>query len=462
MQMEVSRDYDLASRRPRPTSLLSLTRSLAAVTVAASILQIPIAAQAASRTFIRTVPSLTDQTYVTVPATSDRFVDTVGADSEFGNDSSPYGEKFTSVAALLIASKIRHLRDSDVTGTVYDSRMKYLYDHGIKHSIGFQIGEDITAIKSAVTAEVSETEFVEGPNEYDNSGDPNWAHDLRLMQNKIYDTVSSMPIAKNMTIVGPALDEGKNFPLLGNTQSIEDVGALHESSCDYNPETYHSDSVANWFLTGRISTPTKPIWITEAGYTTDMTRPCSVPTSIAAKYDPRLVATYFNDGGPRLYFFQLVNMPTDPIFGGKGLIDQYGHAKAQFTALSSLLNLLSDPGPNFSTEPLGFSLGGDTTGLGHTLLQRRNGTYELLLWLAVPSWNHDTRKAIDVPAQSVTITLQNRAARLPRGGFIQPVTSGSLLYTYNSLWGMHAAPVVFVGGTTTIHVTDSISVLEFK
>jgi len=462
MLMEVRRGNNLVSRRPGPINLSALTRSLAAVTVAASVLQIPSAAQAASRTFVRTVPALTAQTYVTVPATSDRFVDTVGADSEFGNDSSPYGEKFTSVAALLIASKIRHLRDSDVLGSVYDSRMKYLFDHGIKHSIGFQIGEDITAIKSAVTAQVAETEFVEGPNEYDNSGDPHWAANLRLMQNKIWDTVNSMPIAKNLTIVGPALDEGKNFPLLGNTQSIEDVGALHESSCDYNPETYHSDSVANWFLTGRISTPTKPIWVTEGGYTTDLTRPCSIPTSVAAKYDPRLVATYFNDGGPRLYFFQLVNMPTDPVFGGKGLIDQYGHAKAQFTALSTLLNLLSDPGPNFNTQSLGFSLGGNTAGLNHTLLQRRNGTYELLLWLAVPSWNHDTRKAIDVPAQSVTVTLENRTGRLPRESFLQPTTAASLLYTYNTLWGMHAAPVTFVEGTATIHVTDSISVLEFK
>jgi len=388
-------------------------------------------------------------TVTVVPRSADSFVDAVGADSMFSDPTEPYVTKFAAIGPELVASGIRHLRDAG-TGTKYDERMALLFSHGITHSLMAPIGSSASEIRSIVATGLGEADAIEGPNEYDviHASRPDWTGTLKTYQNLLYQTVKADKAAKGINVLGPPLADAAYYSLLGNLDSIEDAGSLHESSCDFNPGTYHSDGVSDWIVAGRVSSPDKPIWITEAGYTSDMTRPCSAPQDVVAKYDTRLIAQFLLDGGSRLYFFQLVDTPADVMFGGKGLIDQYGRPKLQFTAISSLLNLLSDPGPAPPLYKLTYAMNGQTANVETLLLQRRDGSYEMLIWQEVPSWNHNTRVRIAVPPQTVHITFEGT----PRG---------ARLWTYNASETLTAHPLPVIGRTVTIPVTDSISVLHF-
>lgn len=388
-------------------------------------------------------------TVTVVPRSADSFVDAVGADSMFSNPSEPYVTKFAAIGPELVASRIRHLRDAG-TGTKYDERMALLFSHGITHSLMAPIGSSASAIRSIVVTGKGETDAIEGPNEYDidHASLPGWIDTLKNYQNLLYKTVKADPAARGINVLGPPLADAAYYSKLGNIDTIEDAGSLHESSCDYNPGTYHSDGVSDWIAAGRVSSPQRPIWITEAGYTSDLTRPCSAPQDVVAKYDTRLIAQYLLDGGGRLYFFQLVDTPADVMFGGKGLIDQYGRPKLQFTAISSLLNLLADPGAPTPLYRLTYAMNGQTTNVETMLLQRRDGSYQMLIWQEVPSWNHDTRVRIAVPTQTVHITFEG-------------TPHFAHLWTYNAAETLTGHTLPITGRTVTVPVTDSISVLHF-
>jgi hypothetical protein len=403
-----------------------------------------------AKTFKRVSPiARTAIATTVVPTSADSFVDAVGTDSMFSDPTEPYVTQWSRVGPELVSSGIRHLRDAG-SGTNYDSRMAYLFSNGITHSLFAPIGSSASAIRSIVAAGNGEVDAIEGPNEYDvaHSTQTNWTGTLKSYQSLLYKTVKNDPLATGISVLGPPLANANYYSLLGDMDPMEDAGSLHESSCDYNPGTYHSDGVSDWITAGRVSTPTKPLWTTEAGYTADLTRPCSVPQDVAAKYDTRLIAQYLLDGGGRLYFFQLVDTPADVMFGGKGLIDQYGNPKLQFTAIASLLNLLSDRGAAPTIAPLTYTLSGQTTGVETMLLQRRDGSYDMLIWQEVPSWNHDTRVRIAVPAETVSLTF----AGTPRFAH---------LWTYNAAEQLTAQKIPITGPTVTFPVTDSISVLHF-
>lgn len=59
--------------------------------------------------------------------------------------------------------------------------------------------------------------------------------------------------------------------------------------------------------------------------------------------------------------------------------------KPAYTALRNTIALLEDPGPTFEPGSLDYALIGDTTNVHRTLLQKRDGTFYLVLWQEVAS-----------------------------------------------------------------------------
>jgi hypothetical protein len=408
---------------------------------------------------------------------SDAFVDSIGADSHFSYENTPYATKFDVIAPQLVASGIRHLRDAD-RGTVYAGRMNYLFAHGVKHSIGYNVGDTSASIISTFQTWIKQADFIEPANEWDatSSKNPGWAAQLRALQRLIYSVVRAQPAGKTIPILGPSIANGSLYAAVGDLDSYATAGNLHNATCDYNPGVDNFSGIADQLASASVVTPGKPIWTTETGYNNNMVRPCSLPNDVIAKYDPRTVAERWNAGIPHTYFYQLVDMPVDPIFGGMGLMDAMGRPKPQFTALKSLISLLADPGPAFKPTPLSYIATGETDNIDHTLLQRRDGTYELLFWLEVPSWDHNRRFEYSVPQQTVTVTLPFQL-------------SATRLFTYDrATWGMSEHVFSFcapgmrcarnggplstalgaatfsasVGSSITLSATDTISVLLFK
>ena len=397
------------------------------------------------------VPVATADPSLRAVAQSDAFVDAVGVDTHFNYTNSPYVSEWPALSEALVRSGIRHIRDGGKPEPQYLARLAYLGQHGIKHGVGASIRADAAEIDAHISAYAPYVDYVEGPNEYDSQRnvDPDWAGRVAAFQKLLYETVRANPANAGIKVIGPPLERTELYSDLGVLDQYEDAGNLHTGTCDLNPGT--SDprrKIAYTHTMLRTSTVSKPIWTTEVGFGDDLTRGCAVADDTIAKYIPRTLAEKWNAGEDRIYFYQYATMPTDKVFGSTGLMRADGSPKPQFTALVSLVHLLADPGAPFVPKPLDVALGGNTNDVHSTLLQRRNGSYELLLWLEVRSWDSARHEAIAVPPQSVTVSLPARIA-------------SANVYTYTPQWTLAATPVGVRGGTVRLEVRDSISVLTF-
>ena len=130
---------------------------------------------------------------------------------------------------------------------------------------------------------------------------------------------------------------------------------------------------------------------TECGYNTYLPEGRGLPEGIQAKYLPRTFAEFFRRGIYRSFRYELVDQGT----GGNaeqlfGMLRNDLSRKPAFNAVRDLIGLLADPGPTFATTDLDYTLEGDTKDVRQVLLQKRDGSYYLMLWLEVEGYNGDT------------------------------------------------------------------------
>lgn len=398
-------------------------------------------------------PAPSGPTVSELPSQADAFVNSVGVDSHFVYSNLAYTTHYPAVSQLLIDSGIKHLRDSGPTyNQTYLNEMAMFGAHGIHHSLGMPINSTPAQVTTALNVfGPSNIDFVEPQNEYDTyaKSDPNWISHLIAEQKMIWSTVRANPAFANVTVLGPALAHNPYYADLGSLDAYEDAGNLHAGFCNYNPGT-NNGTVNLTRVTSQIrqSTPSKPIWTTETGYD-DNTQVCDAPDATTAAYDPRLIAERWNAGEPRTYFFQFVDTAYGP-FGPMGLVKADGTPKPQYTALKSMLGVLSDPGSPFTPTTLNYAVTGQTQNIHHTLLQKRDGTYVLLLWVEKPclvSIYNPT--PVSVPAQQLSLYV--------------PGMTAATQYTYDtSSWTLQPSTPPVNAGTANLTLTDSISFVEFK
>jgi hypothetical protein len=124
---------------------------------------------------------------------------------------------------------------------------------------------------------------------------------------------------------------------------------------------------------------------------------------------PRLLFVYFNRGMTKAYKYELLDLKPDPRFTDMerhfGLVRTNGAPKPSFLALKNLLHLLADPGPAAPSSSLAFQLSGATNNVHHTLLKKRDGTFWLALFQEAASYDAKTRRDLEVPPATVTLTL---------------------------------------------------------
>jgi hypothetical protein len=256
----------------------------------------------------------------------------------------------------------------------------------------------------------SALEAVEGPNENDLTGDPNWASVDVATQQYLYPAVKSAAAA--ITVYGPAVTTSGAYGALGDLTNAEDDGNMHDYFAGRNPGNAGWGSSDQFGTYGSLAwnpavaqqaSRSKPIVATETGYsdTTGVTN--YVPPATMGRYEMRTLLEHWMAGVKRTYLYELVNMTNDA-YVGYGLTDPNGNPKPAYTAIQHLLAHLSDPGSSFTTTPLSYGVGAPA-GVQHVLLQKRNGTYELLLWVEASEWNPVTSSANAVGPQPVTLTF---------------------------------------------------------
>jgi hypothetical protein len=358
-----------------------------------------------------------------VPASADQFVDSAGINVHLGYTDTLYYTKFPVIQSSLSLLHLRHVRDDEPVAAApgFYTHHSALLAQGVHGEFATQITEQPTDISSYPTLFTSGYfEAFEPPNECDvnsNCGSP-WAANLVAFLPELQQNAGSYPV------YGPAFGTPSGAPAAGNVSGYTSYGNMHDYKGGWNPGFAGS---WGWGYTNYLSTalsiqlaaitnPQQPYLTTETGYTNAVAEqdpqlgyPIGVDLPVdanaiteadSATYMPRLLLMGWLNGVKRTYLYELLSSPGQDY----GLLRGDGSQKPAFGAVSHLLTLLSDPGPAFTLKPLTYTLtGGDNT-TQHLLLQKRNGSYYLVLWLESSVYNKFYNQETPVTPQQVTVS----------------------------------------------------------
>ena len=115
------------------------------------------------------------------------------------------------------------------------------------------------------------------------------------------------------------------------------------------------------------------------------------------------------NGIQRTYVYELLDVGDKQKFGDAtyGLLRADFTPKPAYTAVRSVMQLLADPGPAFAAGNLDFSLSGDLKDVDHLLLEKRNGTFFLAIWIEELGWDVDRRTATPVAGRQIVVRTRD-------------------------------------------------------
>jgi hypothetical protein len=347
---------------------------------------------------------------------ADSFVDGVGVNVHLHYTDTSY-VNFDLVEKALKDLGVRHIRDklTHTSWSPYYDRLNALGRAGIKAVLITSPEQSDAVLIGYPGRVVNGFEAYEGPNEYDQSKDPNWASTLTAFVARLCRTVRSNPATSHFPILGPSLTYPSSFAMLSGTAPCFDYANLHNYFGGRNPGTHGWDSNGHgsyaWHLDLANRTwPGRTVISTETGYFNDPAKADSVPENVAGTYMPRLLFEQWIHGITRTYLYELVDIgPVSQFIDATyGLLHSDFSPKPGYNAVKNVLRLLSDPGPAFHTGNLDFELAGDLTDVHHLLLQKRNGTFYLAIWIEESSYNVLTKVATPVPERNITLITRGR------------------------------------------------------
>ena len=226
----------------------------------------------------------------------------------------------------------------------------------------------------------SAAELIEGLNERDLSNDSNWVADLQANQQGLAQQYTSIPH------VSPALTSEAAYTAVGSLANFVSFGNAHVYFAGRNPGTSGWGASDQFGTYGSLSwnlgmsaqvSGSHPMLVTESGYS-DQSDQYALPAVTKARYMTRLLLDNWNGGAARTYIYELID-ESGPPFSHYGITDASGNPKSAYTAVANLLGHLNDPGGTFSPAALSYNFIASTS-VAHTLLEKRNGTYELVFW----------------------------------------------------------------------------------
>jgi hypothetical protein len=384
-----------------------------------------------------TVSMLTEQ-----PWFADSFVNSIGVNTHFSYG--PYNSQFPAVQNALVALGVLHIRDGLQFFNPFFDHLAALGKAGIHADIitGLNIPmADIAPFAAHIPGVV---ESFEGPNEPNDAA--NWVTNVRSYQHALYQTVKSTPAIAADAVLGPALAwRVSDWALLGNISSDLDYGNIHDYFGGTNPGG--GDITWNTYF-ARAASGTKRIISTETGYCTSW-GVGAVTDAVMEKYVPRMFFEQYLTGIPRTLEYELIDEDsgTYAIWNNCGLLHTDLTPKPAYFALKSVIATLADPGPWFARVPLSYSISDTSKDVHHALIQKRDGSYYLAIWLEDSGFNVPGRYATPITSRSITVTFANlpSTARYIRIGANGAAYTGDLTQHGNAI---------------SVMVADSIGILR--
>ena len=375
------------------------------------------------------------------------FIDSIGVNTHLRYYDTPYGN-FSLIDQSLLALGIHHIRDGGSDPT-WIQAINTLASQGIRSDIvidptigigpnasygiappGYTITQLLQQLPSAVEAVEILNEFdLNYLNGYSYNGqrvtDLNWVSYLRSFTQDTYSAIASNPATSNIAIIGPSFVYPNSSAAVGNLSQWVTYGNLHPYN---NPNQPEGSNLRRDIANRSQPFGSRSLIATEEGYPTGGAN--AVSTAVQAKYISRMFLENFDEGITRTYAYELIDEKANSANSEDhfGLLNADGSPKPAFTALQNLIRVLNDASStaaSFTPGTLTYSLSGNTQNVEHTLLQKSNGDFELVLWLGVPSTDQTVTQSVTVnfatPIAQAVAYLPNQSIA-PAAQYTTPTT----------------------------------------
>ncbi len=358
---------------------------------------------------------------------ADAFVESIGVNTHSDHAVNPKSAYVNpEIETKLADLGIRHLRD-DTGNNAGIARIAALHrKHGIRTNLVLGNTSRTPAQLVALLKKNSAYEAIEGLNEPDFQKDGRSYKTLKddrgtdsypatkSFQDDLFAAVKAEPKLKHVKVLSPAMGRSVRFQHLMPIPF--DVASMHSYAWAAPDQTSHAPSLGVDKALSDMAAhhAGKKLWATESGYfNRSSTDKRVVPEAVAARYMPRLLAEFFNRGIERTYIYELADEgpSADNREENFGLLRFDMTEKPAFVAVENLIDLLQEPSAKaFTPGSLEYTLavagGGDLSNVHHTLLQKSNGTFFLLLWQEVGSFDRQSKTEIVNPELPVTLTVK--------------------------------------------------------
>lgn len=339
---------------------------------------------------------------------ADSFIDSIGIATHLRYTDTSYARYSDVVEPRLRELGIRHIRDGGNDPVLFD-KLNRLAQFGIRSTLVMDPRDGVTPSNAVdmLKKVLPSVEAVEGPNEWDVHPEmtykgKSFPDGVRDYQTDLYQAIKGNAATSSISVLAPALAIPEYSSRLGSLSSVSDGGNMHSYAGGNRPG---QDLDWRWIPYAKSVSGNKPIVATETGWHNAIgdvhASQKGVSEQVAAKYVPRLFLEYFNQGVNRTFLYELMDeWARNQQESSFGLIRADGTPKPAFYSLKNLMNLLDDTRGSTASGGLGYSLSGNTQNLHHTLLQKSDGAFYLVLW-------SDAVSTEATVSQNVTLNLQS-------------------------------------------------------
>lgn len=379
---------------------------------------------------------LSEQTLLEKAYSANDFIDSIGVAVHLNYQDTVYSRYNDIIKPRLQELGIHHIRGS-VTLKDIETQQKFLdlAKIDIKSTLVIdprRVSSPAKAVKiaKAVTGSI---EAVEGANEWDLHSDleyegKNFPEGVRKFQNRLYTAIKREPITVNLAVLSPSVAKAHKASELGKVAC--DRAAIHSYPGGHKVPSSGLEN--KWIPAARTLCGYKPIVATESGYHNAI-HLYGISEQAAAKYLPRMFFEYFNRGIDRTYSYELIDLKPNPAADepefNYGLLRNDGSLKPAFTAIKNAIAILKDTNESFPLQSLNYALKGNIRNIHHTLLQKHDGTFYLILWQEVLSYNVNKKTDILVRDRPLILILKTPIARAV---IYQPINSMNAIAKYTS------------------------------
>jgi hypothetical protein len=260
---------------------------------------------------------------------------------------------------------------------------------------------------------------MEGGNEWNLKGRPNWVTEIRGHQQALWNAVHHATLGiPGMTVVQAALGLRKDYDLMGDMSAWCDVGNSHCYPGGLQPSVRIVEAKDN---TMTINAPGKTrSWFTETGYATPIdlhAAPYYTHETPQGWYMPKLIMEHYLNGDERTYFYEYFDEGTNTADAEDfyGIVRNNTNKKPAWFALQRFQQKLRDHGhESYSPPNLICEVTGGDANLKYVLCRKFNGGKPVVVfWRDIQSWDRDAQVIQPHTAQNIvfkTATTYNFTA----------------------------------------------------